>query len=60
MKRMLIVVVLAVMPIVGGAACGGDGDTPADRVTQPIDKAEDTADVANQREADLESKLAEP
>ena len=60
MKRLLVIVLLALSPVVGGAACGGDGDTPADTITQPIDKAEDTADVANQREADLESKLAEP
>ena len=61
MKRMLVVAVLAVMPVVGGAACGGGGsDTPADTITKPIDKAEDTADAANEREADLESKLADP
>ena len=59
MKRKLLLVALALLSILGGAACG-DGDSPADRVTQPIDKAEDTADVADQREADLESKLGEP
>ena len=53
--RLVVVAALAL----GLGACG-EGDSPADRVTQPIDRAEDTADVANQREQQLESQLSDP
>ena len=58
MKRALAVAVIAVASVTGGACSAGD--SASDTITRPIDKAEDTADIANQREQNLEKTYNQP
>ena len=42
--------------LLAGTACGGGGSSPADTITQPIDKARTTADQANQRQQQIDAR----
>ena len=58
-RTVALALAIGVSTVIGLGACGGGGSSssPADTITQPIDKAKTVANDANQREQQVNGTM---